>query len=232
MLVEPIRNQSSAQIWNQSTPLTLNWVYPDYSHAQSLCASAYASYHATAPELMGEDWYEGEHSMTALQLREEGFWEVLSGCTPGRIFGNNAIWTMGDPKDTMGQTWQSQLESGGSLTEEFLGALFRSREFRKLVPCSNNQTLTGGYGSGTTISVAARTSDGQTIIACVPNGNATTIGIDISKITSATNAAKCRWFNPSNGATTLIGTFVNLGTQNFTPQDSNDWVLVIDDASA
>jgi hypothetical protein len=232
MLMEPIRNQSSAQIWNQATALTLNWVYPDYSHAQSLCASNYASYHMTIPSLMGEDWYEGEHSMTPLQLREEAYWEVLSGCTLGRIFGNNAIWTMGGPKDSMGQTWQSQLGSGGSLTEANLGALFRSREFWKMVPDSNNQTLTAGFGSGTTISVAARTSDGQTIIAYIPNGNATTITIDMSKIASATSTAKCWWFKPSNGSSTLIGTFANSGTEPFTPPDPNDWVLVIDDASA
>src|SRR4029077_7084710 len=31
---------------------------------------------------------------------------------------------------------------------------------------------------------------------------------------------------------TLIGIFPNSGTQNFTAPDGNDWVLVIDDASA
>jgi hypothetical protein len=229
MLMEPIRNQSSYQVWNQATALTLNWVYPDYSHAQLLCASNYSN---PVPSLMGEDWYEGEHSMTALQLREEAYWEVLSGCTLGRIFGNNAIWTMGGPKDTMGQTWESQLGSAGSVAEEWQGALMRSREFWLLVPDTKNSVLVSGYGSGSTLSVAARSTDGQTIIAYVPNGNAATITIDMTKITSAIDTAKCWWFNPSTGATTLIGTFATSGTQNFTPPDSNDWVLVIDDADA
>jgi hypothetical protein len=232
MLLEPIRNQSSAQVWNQSTPLTLNWVYPDYSHSQSLCASNYASYHATIPSLMGEDGYEGGNSLTPLQIREETYWEVLSGCTLGRIFGNDAIWTMGGPKDSMGQTWQSQLGSPGSVAEAWQGALMRSREFWLLVPDTNNSVLVSGYGSGSTLSVAARSSDGQSIIAYIPAGNAATITIDMSRITSPTGTAKCWWFNPSTGATTLIGTFATSGTQNLTPPDANDWVLVIDDASA
>jgi hypothetical protein len=80
--------------------------------------------------------------------------------------------------------------------------------------------------------VDARSSDGQTIIAYIPNGNATTLTVDMSKITSASSTAKCWWFSPSSGATTLIGSYANSGTEDFTPPDSNDWVLVIDDADA
>jgi hypothetical protein len=217
------------------TWLNLNWVYDPYAEMQAGCTRNYTSYvsaHPNMPQLAGEDWYEGEHSMTALQLREESYWEVLSGCTLGRIFGNNAIWTFGGPSDTMGQTWQSQLDSTGSTAQQYLGQLLRSREFWKLVPDTGNTTLTSGYGSGTTISVASRTSDGQTIIAYAPNGNATTLTVDMSQIASAGSTANCWWFNPSNGATMLIGAYANSGTQDFTPPDANDWVLVIDDASA
>ena len=219
----------------QSVPsfMGLNWGYATAPNVVSECRGAYASTLGGAvPALMGEDWYEGEHSMTSLQVREESYWEVLSGCTLGRLFGNNAIWTMGGPQDTMGQTWESQLGSAGSVAEEWQGALMRSREFWLLVPDTNNSVLVSGYGSGSTLSVAARTSDGQTIIAYVPNGNLVTITIDMTKITSAGDTANCWWFNPSTGATTLIGGFATSGTQNFTPPDANDWVLVIDDANA
>ena len=47
----------------------------------------------------------------------------------------------------------------------------RSREFWKLAPDSSNAVLTGGIGSGTSISVAACTSDGQTCIVYDPTGN-------------------------------------------------------------
>jgi hypothetical protein len=108
----------------------------------------------------------------------------------------------------------------------------RSREFWKMVPDINHKAVTGGYGSGDQITVTSRTSDGQTIIAYIPNGNATTLTVDMTKITSAGNQATCWWFNPSSGAASQIGTYANSRTRNFTPPDSNDWVLVIDDASA
>jgi len=222
MLMEPIRNQSSYQVWNQATALTLNWVYPDYSHSQSLCTSNYTN---PLPAVMGEDWYEGEHSMTALQLREEAYWEVLGGCTLGRIFGNNAIWSMGGPKDSMGQTWQSQLGSGGSLTEEYQGQLMRSREFWKMVPDSANAVLTGGIGSGTSISVASCTSDGQTCIVYDPIGNSQAPQIAMGHFSGTVHAW---WFNPSSAATSDLSTFTNSGTHTFTPADGNDWVLVLD----
>jgi len=92
--------------------------------------------------------------------------------------------------------------------------------------------VTAGYGSGETLTTTARTRDGQTIIAYIPNGNGTSLTVDMSKIASATKTAKCWWFNPSNGSSTLIGNVANLGMRRFTPPDSNDWVLVIDNANA
>ncbi len=211
--------------------LKMNWVYNTFPTTQSGCSMNYTRSGAL-PALMGEDWYEGEHFMTALQVREEAYWEVLSGCTLGRLAGNNAIWSMGGPADTMGQTWQSQLASDGSTAEQWQGALMRSREFWLLAPDINHSTLVSGYGSGVGSSVAAITSDGQTIIAYIPLGNATVVGLDMTKIRSASNRAKCWWFNPRDGSTKLIGNLATAGISNFTPPDSNDWVLVIDDAGA
>src|SRR5580692_6717257 len=225
-------SNSSLDIWTGPPSwLGLNADYTQYGQAQAQCAVQYSK-SPFLPPFQIEDWYEGEHSMTEFQLREEAYWEVLSGCYLGRVFGNDAIWTMGGPYDTMGATWQSQLDSPGSLAQEYLGQLFRSREHWLMVPDTNNTVLTAGYGSGTTLSVAARASDGKTIIAYIPNGNATTVTVDMSKITSQSQQAICWWFNPSSGAATLIGVFVNAGDRNFTAPDSNDWVLTIDDASA
>jgi hypothetical protein len=54
----------------------------------------------------------------------------------------------------------------------------------------------------------------------------------MSKITGSSNTAKCWWFNPSSGTASLISTGPNSGMRSFTPPNSNDWVLVIDDAGA
>jgi hypothetical protein len=219
--------------------LTMNWVYNDYTTQQTGCSRNYTAYVVGSPHTpgaMGEAWYEGEHSTTVLQLREQEYWSVLSGCSLGFVFGNNPIWCFDSPQSVSacntGTTWQSQLASSGSVAHQYFGQLFRSREFWKLIPDSGNVTLTAGYGSGLTISVAARTSDGQTVLVYVPNGNATTVTVNMAKITDAGATVNEWWFNPSTAATTHIGTAANTGSANFTPPDSNDWVLVLDSNAA
>jgi len=229
-----VGSNSTLDIWGGASWVGLNSNYSQYGQTQSQCAAQYAklSTYPTVPPFQAEDWYEGEHSMTELQLREEAYWEVLSGCYLGRFFGNNAIWTMGGPKNSMGTTWQAQLGSVGSVGQQYVGKLMNSREHWLMVPDTAHSVLTAGFGSGTAISVASRTSDGQTIIAYIPNGNATTVTINMAKITSSSSAANAWWYSPRTSTPTLLGTFSNSGLRNFTAPDSNDWVLVIDDASA
>lgn len=237
-----VGSTSTAQDWTNSnvgsTPVTmsLNWIYNQYQSLQGQCAANYAAAQTAGPGLIGETWYENDHSLTPLEVREEGYWGVLSGCTLGYIFGNDPIWCFNSSSNVEGcdnsLTWQDELTSNGSITQQYMGALMRSREFWKMAPDSANTTLTAGYGGGTTISVASRTSDGQTIIAYIPNGNATAVTVNMSQITSSVGQAICWWFNPSTGSATQIGTYPNSGNMNFTPPDSNDWVLVIDDAGA
>jgi hypothetical protein len=80
--------------------------------------------------------------------------------------------------------------------------------------------------------VAARTSDGQTIIAHIPNGNFVSITIAMSGIADAGSKAKGWSFNPRDGSTMLIGSFVANGNRIFTAPDGNDWVLAIDSLDA
>ena len=124
------------------------------------------------------------------------------------------------------------MEHPEAFDQQRLGQLFRSREHWKLVADLKHTVITAGYGSGASMTVASRTSDGQTIIAYIPNGNAATLTVDMTKITSSIGRANCWWFNPSSGAATIIGSYPNSSTRNFVAPDGNDWVLVIDDASA
>jgi hypothetical protein len=198
-----------------------------------------------------EDNYEGEHYATAREVRREGYWSVLSGCTLGRIFGNVAIWNFNWPSQPS-PSWKDELGSDGSVGQAWLGKLFRSREHWKLVPDIEHTAMTGGSSSSLlmsakaflgpllgrqphaeeTLSVAARTADGQTIIAYVPNGNAATITIAMDRIADATRRAKCWWFNPRDGSSRLIGTFPATGSRKFNPPDREDWVLVVDSLGA
>jgi hypothetical protein len=209
--------------------LTLNWVYEQYANTAAGCNRAVTE---GLPTLMGEDWYELEHNMTSLQLRSETYWEALSGCSLGRVMGNMAIWTMGGPKNDSRKTWQSQLDSPHSVQFALTGRLMRSRQFWKLAADTTHVYLTSGFGSGTTLSALARTSDGHTMMAYIPNGNRTIVTINMAGITDSGGKAKCWWTNPSTGANTLIGTFNNSGSRTFTAPDSNDWVLTLDSNAA
>jgi hypothetical protein len=236
--------------------MDLNWLYLHTTNIPSGAAGNY-SRSPWLPPFLGEGWYENEHATTELQVREQGYWAVLSGAYLGDGgFGNSPIWYFnGGPLAKAGDpAWQSELNSQGSLEQMYLGKLFRSREHWKLVPDVNHTVMTLGYDSrsffsstwesarslthgrryrlGGSSSVAARASDGQTIVAYVPNGNAATITIDMSKILDAKSQAKSWWFNPRNGSAMLIGNFSTTGTNKFTPPDSGDWILVIDSLSA
>ena len=216
--------------------LTLNWAYPQYTTTVGAANAAYQQ-SPFLPPLCGENYYELTTGLTEANLRFEIYSEILSGCYVGRIFGNGAIWSFDSPNGgccggSPPPTWQSQLSSVGSVSQEYQGLLFRSREHWLLVPDISHAVVTAGYGSGTSMTTAARTGDGQTIIAYIPNGNATTITVNMAKITSSTNTVQGWWFNPQTGAVTNLGTFPNSGSQEFKAPDSNDWVLVLDDASA
>jgi len=183
-----------------------------------------------------EDPYETEPNEAPYnnqQLRQEGYTEVLGGATLGRLFGSSSIWPFNAQCcEPHGTKWQTDIDASPSFDQQRLGQLFRSREHWMMEPDITHTVVRDGYGSGATLTVTSRTRDGQSIIAYIPNGNGATLAVDMSRITSTGNQAICWWYNPSSGAATLMGSFANSGTKKFTPPDSEDWVLVIDDASA
>ena len=227
MTAHNARGNSAMDSWSGYSWLTLNAVYETNTNMAGASASNYTRAGAL-PLFALEDYYENEHSMTALQLRQEAYGEVLNGCTLGRVFGNNPIWGF----SYLSSSWSSSLGSNGSVSQSWLGKLMQSREFWLMAPDLGHTVVTAGYGSGTNLAVTSRSSDGQTIISYIPNGSSATLTVAMSKIADFNSQAKAWWFNPQTGAATLIGTFANSGSRNFTPPDQNDRVLVIDSAAA
>jgi hypothetical protein len=227
-------NGASQDGMTGSTWINLNFLYQG---ASGMVAKVNADYQRSdsLPTFLGEDDLENE-TVDDRTERVEAYQAVLGGAHLGFIFGNCVIWSFGahykycniEP----GQTWQTRLYSQGSIARQYLGRLMRSREHWKLVPDISHTVVTAGYGVGDSITVTSRTSDGQSIMAYVPNGNPTTLTVSMGEIISSSHKAKCWWFSPSQGTANLIGTFSNFGSKHFTPPDSNDWVLVIDDAQA
>ncbi len=187
------------------------------------------------PTFLIEDALEGENgSPTNLGQRTEKYQAVLGGTTLGAVFGNCVQWGMGYDYGNCSSwssstQWKTNFSTSGSQGMQYLGQLFRSREFWKMAPDTTHSVLTGGVGSGATGSVCGCTSDGQTCIVYDPIGNSQAPQIAMSHFSGTVHAW---WFNPSSAATTDLSTFTNSGTQTFTPTDGNDWVLVLDLASA
>jgi hypothetical protein len=171
----------------------------------------------TKPNFLIESSYEGEHNSSAVQIRRQAYWAILSGAF-GQVFGNRPIWLF-DPG------WQAALESTGSSDMMRWGRLFRSRRWFDLVPDQKHVVVTGGLGefNGLDYLSAARTVDGTLVMAYMPS--ARTVTIDMTQIAGRT--ARVSWMDPSTGKSRNAGRFTTVGSREFTPPRSGDWVLIL-----
>jgi Protein of unknown function (DUF4038)/Putative collagen-binding domain of a collagenase len=178
------------------------------------------------PIHLGESNYEEEslqgYLTTPLTLRKQNYWAMTSGAS-GVFSVNGYVWHF--PSG-----WKSHLDTTGTRELAHFIALFRSIPWWTLVPDSTHQVMTSGIGtyySNGSIATndyasAAMTSDNTAFIAYLPTSRAVTV--DLAKFAAANVTA--RWYNPSSGAYTAIGTYPNSGSRAFTPP-SGDWVLVL-----
>jgi hypothetical protein len=173
------------------------------------------------PFFLIETTYEGEHNASAVQIRRQAYWALLSGAT-GQFLGNRPIWLF-DPG------WQTAMDATGSQDMVRLKALFTSRQWYELVPDEKHEVVVDGLGEfrGLDYLAAARTHDGRTVIAYLPTARAFTV--DLSKVSGT--AAQAWWYNPRTGEADAAGKFATGAKQKFTPPAEVDWVLVLDDAS-
>lgn len=233
-------SQSTVTAYAGSTP---SWVGLNASYDQQAnitaangCPISYTQ--SSLPPFELEAWYEADASrtLTGLQLRQEGYSATLAGCPLGFLYGHGQVWTFSSTNANTGNgsspNWTTVLSSPGAVGEQYLGKLMRSREHWLMVPDASHTYLTAGFNSGTALSVASRTSDGQSIIVYEPDGSSTAKTLNMAGITSASSSVNAWWYNPQTSAATFIGSFVNSGTHIFTAPDTNDWALVLDDASA
>jgi hypothetical protein len=221
------REQSAADVWPNEPWLTINNVYTQ-SEAYRV-AIAQFDRPGSKPLFLIEGVYENEHNSTPSGLRRQAYWTILSGGVAGHIFGNCPIWHFNAPSGSGfcgGRSWRSHLDSEGSITLSHIGRLFGSRAFYSLLPDRSHTVLTDGFHSGANLAVAARASDGSTIIAYIPTGR--TVTIDLSQVTGPT--ARVWWFNPRTAATVSIGTYSADGPRLFRTPDAEDWVVVVDSA--
>jgi hypothetical protein len=173
------------------------------------------------PFVLIESTYEGEHNASAVQIRRQAYWAILSGAT-GQFMGNRPIWLF-DPG------WEAALNYVGSQDMTRVTELFTSRPWYQLVPDDKHEVVVDGLGEfrGLDYLAAARTTDGATVIAYMPTSREITV--DMTKVSG--KEAKAWWFNPRTGKSVSIGIVPTLGKHKFDPPAEGDWVLVIDDAN-
>ncbi len=217
----------AATHWPGEAWLTINNLY---TYSTTLYGESLTAYQSAPvmPFFMIESAYENEHNSTPQSLRAQAYWPVLMGGM-GHIFGNCPIWNFGSTTAFCSGSWTANLGSAGSKSMMYVQQIFNSRPWYMLVPDVNHTALTAGYGTygSTSYVVAARASNGATIMAYLPSARQVTV--DLARVSGA--SANAWWFNPGTGAASSAGTFPTSGPQTFTPPGSGDWVLAVDDAA-
>ena len=217
---------------NWASIVNVNFVYSYYAQYERVLRE----YQRTnvMPVVMIEGHYEYQTNYygdfgTLPVLRRQMYWSMLSGAV-GHCYGNDAVWPFQPGWDA------PAILNSPAITElKHVTALFQSRRWHAFVPDLNRTVLTAGFGTYATNAVVsannyatcARETNGNTVMVYAPTRRAMTI--DMSKL-SGTNALAW-WFNPQTGGATNFGSFPTTGTRSFTPPDTNDWVLVLDDAA-
>jgi hypothetical protein len=188
----------------------------------------------TMPVFLGESNYEGEDNTgnnfgSPYELRLEEYWTMTSGAT-GLLYGNHYTWDA--------SSWvqeQENLSTPGAAQLDIMQKLFTSLAWYNLVPDQSHTFVTAGYGVYSSNGVnasnnyvsAALTSNGTIGVAYLPQKS--TITIDMAKL-RGTIAAK--WFDPTTGRFTTIGTYPNTGTKLFASppahkDGADDWLLLL-----
>jgi len=207
----------------------LNWAYGweelgDYMY--ELGAIAYAR---SMPFLGAEFQYEQEGGPPAIgvtQLRRQSYGILLSGAC-GQNFGNSPIWHFESPNRPYEYTgtWESNLDSTGSVQQQYVKALFAAYQWWKLEPKTDASLVTTSLSTNANRIYPALANDGSFAMIYTPGGNFTAA---MSQLAPA--SVRGRWYNPTDGtyAAASGSPYANSGTQAFTAPGER--VLVLDAA--
>jgi hypothetical protein len=212
--------------------LGLNATYTYYPTYARLRYDYNRPYHL--PSFMVEANYEFESLQgpvtTAPILRKQEYWTMTSGVA-GQLYGNGYVWPFLNG-------WQQHLATPGAIQIGYLKTFFEPRAWWALVPDTSHVVVTAGYGTHSDHGyvadndylTAARTDDGQLVVAYTPVIR--TFTVDMAQLS---DPATARWFDPSNGTySTIPGSpLPNAGSLDFTPPGDNSdgdggWVLILE----
>jgi hypothetical protein len=233
IMAHPLADGSNADdaytYWRGYDGFNLNAVYGWEqlgSTVYDLCAQAYSR---QMPFLYFEGQYENEGKPTvqAAQLRRQSYGALLSGAC-GQFFGNNPIWHFGSPKRPFAYsgTWQSNLDSTGSVQQVFARGLFSAYPWWKLVPSTDSRFVTSGLGAGGQRVYAAVADDATFAMVYVPGAQSVTINMSAL----SPSRIRARFYDPAPGTYAAVAgsAFSNQGSSSI--QTPGERVIVLDAA--
>jgi Protein of unknown function (DUF4038)/Putative collagen-binding domain of a collagenase len=217
-------NTSSA-VWSTSV-FDIEFIYDQTDSVVQDMESYSAS--LSKPMLYGEGQYAQDQFGTSdrLLLRRQTVGSILAGCLVGGLYGHAPIWHFNGMAGNGPGTWEDGLTDVYTGDMERIWEFFATLDLASVNYDSTDTFLVSGEGTGDTKSVAAFKSTLGLIY------KSTTGSITIDRTEFAGNI-RIRWWDPTNGTYTLVGTSPNTGTEVVThpganSASTNDWVLVVD----
>ena len=162
------------------------------------------------PVVDGEARYEEEDGTTPFEVRRAGYWSCLAGGF--YTYGHRDNWKSPG-------TWRKWHASPGAYQMTVMGNFFRSIDWWKMIP---DQAVFEKWTNG---NVAARSSDGDWIVAYLTDRSPVTINL---RYITSFSGSTAMWINPVTGERTPVDEFANTGKVTFTmPADWQDALLFI-----
>lgn len=171
-------------------------------------------------------------------IRLFSYWKVFAGSC-GITYGAGPVWGWSikglygswyDP-----EFWEQGLAYPGAAQMKHVKALMLSRPFTSRKPDQDvvlNNVPQGSKDEPNLRYMIATRGDGYIM---VYSHYGDTIEVKLGPDVLSGVEIKAWWFKPTDGTSSLIGQYPNLGTRTFDPPGNtdrgNDWILVIDDAS-
>jgi hypothetical protein len=218
------RHVSGFQGFGTHAWLTLNSAYDGESCPDDTMYAQIATEYARTPVKplhSIEQLYDNEGA-TAQCLADQYLWIALGGGV-GQSYGNGLVWDFAAGWDGPGTGVNSPL----ALVHTNAAKLVRSREFWLFSPDETHTVVTAGYGSGASTVATSRASNGETVMAYVPDSG-THITVDMTKISGT--QATAYWYDPVAAVATFLGAYPTASPLDFISPASSQ-VLVLDDAS-
>jgi hypothetical protein len=224
MTYHPSGGNSSSYFQDESwLAFNLIQTWSDYWRSNPMVLADYCRL-PTKPVVMAEGAYEEgpeypSRPITPLVVRKEAYWSFLGGGF--HTYGHNDMWRHN-------RRWRQSMDSPGARQMGILRKILSSRQWWKLAPDPSVFVL--GANSDKTLNVAARSTNGDSIIVYL--SSRTTVTIDLSRIT-ASKTVRATWVNPETGEETPAGEFPQTSRVQFaTPGAGDDAVLLLDAKTA